>query len=70
MRKQVGGKLIQNRGVREGLLEEVMFAQRPEDEWMLTRESGMCESPEALRYLVQWRNRVVATHVILGLEFS
>lgn len=60
MRKQVGGKLIQSRGVREGLLEEVMFEQRPENEWMLTRESGMCERPEALRHLVQWRNRAVA----------
>lgn len=60
MRKQVGGKLIPNRGVREGLLEEVLFEQTPGDEWTLTRQGGVCESPAALRHWVQRRNRAVA----------
>lgn len=57
----MGGKLIQNRGVSLGLLEEVMFEQRLEEDWVLTKESSMCEGPEALRHLMQWRNRGVDT---------
>ena len=63
MRKQsrVGGELTQNRGVKEGLLEEMTFDQRPEEEWTFARGSSMREGPEAARHLVQWRNREEAS---------
>lgn len=51
--EQAGGALIQNKDVREGLLEEAMLEQRPEDEWTFTWRAACVKAP---RLSGIWRN--------------